>query len=332
MSCVHAQQSPFDSIRYIGNLEVLYDFGKWDLHESYQTEISDFVDSLANKNDLLFYIEAHTDSIGSIGNNTALSYKRAGSVKEFLLSLSIDSSQIRSKHYGEAIPKVSNAEETGRQLNRRASLFVHRKVAMKTVSGIISNDSMRLAGAKVIFHHKSHKDSTVTDKEGAFTKTIENNKVIGMDVYADDHFFESKMFNSGSYKEGSLDTQLKTLQKDEKIAIDNLYFYGNEAFLLPASQKTLPKVLKFFQQNRDRKFEIGGHINAPFKSLKQLSEFEVTLAQRRAKMLYEYLVENGIDSESISHKGYGNSQMIYPKTKKESEMRWNRRVEIKVIE
>jgi len=43
------------------------------------------------------------------------------------------------------------------------------------------------------------------------------------------------------------------------------------------------------------------------------------------------MIQGNIDSTRISYKGYANSQMVYPKATRESQMKLNRRVEIKVI-
>jgi outer membrane protein OmpA-like peptidoglycan-associated protein len=48
--------------------------------------------------------------------------------------------------------------------------------------------------------------------------------------------------------------------------------------------------------------------------------------------VYDYLLENGIPSERLSWKGYGNHEMRFPRATLEKEQALNRRVEIRVLE
>jgi len=55
------------------------------------------------------------------------------------------------------------------------------------------------------------------------------------------------------------------------------------------------------------------------------------LSKKRAKLVFAYLVKNGIDKKRLSYKGMGAKKMIYPHTHKLQEMQKNRRVEIHII-
>ena len=86
------------------------------------------------------------------------------------------------------------------------------------------------------------------------------------------------------------------------------------------------------QLNDTITIEIAGHINRPnYPPVDKLS-WDFKLSEKRAKMVYDYLLENNIPKERISYKGYGNFQMRYPKARSEKEQAQNRRVEIRVIE
>ena len=55
------------------------------------------------------------------------------------------------------------------------------------------------------------------------------------------------------------------------------------------------------------------------------------LSERRAMAVYDYLVRNGIDPNSLSYKGYGETTPI--STDKDEESRkLNRRIEFVIIE
>ena len=67
----------------------------------------------------------HTDSIGSLEANTALSRQRAASVASFLVrELNADNAQIQSSGAGFLAPVASNLTEAGRAANRRVEVVL----------------------------------------------------------------------------------------------------------------------------------------------------------------------------------------------------------------
>ena len=64
-------------------------------------------------------IMAHTDNQGSATSNLALSKRRALAVAVYLMSRGIDKARLQPEAYGESRPVASNANASGRQLNRR---------------------------------------------------------------------------------------------------------------------------------------------------------------------------------------------------------------------
>ena len=69
-------------------------------------------------------IEGHTCSIGTNEYNLALGSRRAGSVRDYLVSRGVPASRMETRSYGEERPKYDNAREETRRLNRRAALVV----------------------------------------------------------------------------------------------------------------------------------------------------------------------------------------------------------------
>lgn len=67
-------------------------------------------------------IEGYTDNTGSASYNQLLSERRAGSVRDFLLSQGVSPSRTRAVGYGEKNPIASNDTAAGREQNRRVEL------------------------------------------------------------------------------------------------------------------------------------------------------------------------------------------------------------------
>jgi flagellar motor protein MotB len=84
------------------------------------------------------------------------------------------------------------------------------------------------------------------------------------------------------------------------------------------------------QINSTLDIEIAGHVNHPNRPPVVKESWEYKLSEARAKLVYDYLLENGIPAERVSWKGYGNWEMRYPHATSETDMALNRRVEIRV--
>jgi outer membrane protein OmpA-like peptidoglycan-associated protein len=70
--------------------------------------------------DGIFVIAGHTDSMGALAYNQALSERRARAVANYLAAQhGISASRLIMKGYGETRPIASNDDEKGRTLNRR---------------------------------------------------------------------------------------------------------------------------------------------------------------------------------------------------------------------
>ena len=74
------------------------------------------------KTNLTIEIIGHTDNSGTEIFNLELSYKRANTVKEYLISAGCKASQIIVKGLGSSQPLVSNNTERGKYINRRVEM------------------------------------------------------------------------------------------------------------------------------------------------------------------------------------------------------------------
>jgi OmpA-OmpF porin, OOP family len=78
---------------------------------------------LAQHADMRVAIEGHTDNVGAAAANQALSEKRAAAVKAHLAAkYGVDAARIEAKGFGATKPVAPNADEAGRQKNRRVEL------------------------------------------------------------------------------------------------------------------------------------------------------------------------------------------------------------------
>jgi OmpA-OmpF porin, OOP family len=106
--------------RVVHQFTVEFDFGKWNLKGKYDSQIRQAASLIKGSAHPDVLIEGHTDSIGKLHTNHALSLKRANSVKARLVSFGVSPRTIKTTGYGFQRPLTDNTTEAGRQRNRRA--------------------------------------------------------------------------------------------------------------------------------------------------------------------------------------------------------------------
>jgi outer membrane protein OmpA-like peptidoglycan-associated protein len=91
----------------------------------------------------------------------------------------------------------------------------------------------------------------------------------------------------------------------------------------------LPGYVTQLQQYKDRHLEIDGYVNSVVP-LNGPTDPLFILSVKRAKYIYDYLVDAGFDPGKLTYKGMGNTSPVNPDPANREEMNANMRVEIKV--
>lgn len=116
------------------------------------------------------------------------------------------------------------------------------------------------------------------------------------------------------------------IETNKPIRLENIFFNTGQAELLPESFVELDKLYEHLLTKVNQKVEIAGHTdNAGQKKMNQ------KLSTARAKAIYDYLIDKGIDANLLSYVGYGSTKPIADNNTKEG-MKQNRRVEVRMLE
>jgi outer membrane protein OmpA-like peptidoglycan-associated protein len=126
---------------------------------------------------------------------------------------------------------------------------------------------------------------------------------------------------------------IDNLEVGESLVVENLEFIPGRHFPQPYSEPELVKLLKILQQHPKLQIEIQGHICCVTDRKDGYDSDTRTwdLSVNRAKFVYEYLVNKGIDSSRLSYTGLGATQKLFPEINEQNRQA-NRRVEIVVVE
>ncbi len=107
--------------------DAFFDYNKSDLRDDARAALSANAEWLKAHASTQFLVEGHCDDRGTTEFNLALGDKRANAAREYLTSLGIDGSRIRTVSYGKERPFCTAETEDCWQQNRRAHfLFTAR--------------------------------------------------------------------------------------------------------------------------------------------------------------------------------------------------------------
>ena len=164
---------------------------------------------------------------------------------------------------------------------------------------------------------------------GEFLITLPMGKEYGLNVSKEGYLFYSENFllTTESYeKPYQMDVPLQPLAKGSTIVLRNVFFKTDSYELDNRSETELKKLVALLKKHPGLKIEIGGHTDNQ-GSL----EHNKTLSNNRAKTVYEYLVNAGIDAKQLSYNGYGYSKPIATNDTEEGRA-LNRRTEFKIVD
>ncbi len=211
---------------------------------------------------------------------------------------------------------------------QEARVVVEKKVEVKMVTlAFIDEATGNPIDGEIDIQTKDGKKS-LQSENGEIKIPLADLEPGSADVYAYGYFHSSEKIH---LVPGKQLIKLKPVEAGNKIKLKNIFFVSGKSTLKAESTESLDKLLKSLETNSDVKIEIGGHINVPFTRPEDITDKQQQLSVKRAKAVFDYLVENGIDMGRLKYKGYGNSEMVYPQALTDHQKAMNRRVEIKVL-
>ena len=313
-----------------------------------------------------FALRGHCDSIGNHPYNDTLSMRRVQKVKTYLMANHISEKNIEIKALGKRAPLNKNHSAKERAMNRRVEIsWADKNAKFKpydtthakpvVISGKIVDEKHRPLKAELTLTDENGKVITqvTTQEDGKFNINAKLNKLdkYYLMVYNDHTFIRSKTIYGANlvppFK--ALEITMASMHSGDKFILENMQFEGDTAQLMPYSQPIIESLLKLMLANQTLKISIEGHVNYPlswqndprehFHSTRGVPaevsndhrKFNQWLSIERAKMVYNYLSENGVDKSRMSYKGFSADKMLYPNAVNEIEMEKNRRVEIRIL-
>jgi len=160
-----------------------------------------------------------------------------------------------------------------------------------------------------------------------FLFNIDKSGLIDVKCDAPGYFFSDRREEISSHDNRELTIWLEPLRKGKSLRLDDIEFQSGTSTLTLAAEQRLQRLRDFLALNSGIKIEIQGHVHSTGENCFAAQK----LSEARAKRVYLFLDENGIDRDRMSSVGYGNTKPIYENPKFSHEEQANRRVEINVL-
>ncbi len=164
---------------------------------------------------------------------------------------------------------------------------------------------------------------------GEYMACIQTGSNVMLNVSNPQYPFYSENFQiEQSYTELSpylKDIELRRADVGTVVVLNNIFFDFDRSDLQPTSFVELDRLVEYLTHNRI-KIEIGGHTDDQGSD-----EYNDNLSTNRAKAVYDYLIEHGIEADRLSYRGYGKRQPIADNSTEEGRAA-NRRTEFRIIQ
>jgi len=162
---------------------------------------------------------------------------------------------------------------------------------------------------------------------GVFLNTLPTGRSYAVEVLKDGYLFYSEHISLKDVADGrpfELSIPLHRISVGKTIVLNNIFFESDQYELKSQSKSELEVVLKLLDKNPGMKIEIGGHTDNSGTESKNAK-----LSEERARSVYKFLIEKGVDEGRLSYKGYASEKPITGNDTPEGKAK-NRRTELLV--
>lgn len=157
--------------------------------------------------------------------------------------------------------------------------------------------------------------------DGTFEFDLINQRNYLVVIQGDDFFRLEKMF----FLDGETEYEGVIERIASKIEFSSLEFENGKSDILLSMEPDLQKVFDFLIDHPSFKLNVSGHTDSSGDALLNL-----TLSQRRADAIKNWIVERGVEPSRINAIGYGSNKPIKAEEKTDEDRALNRRVEFEI--
>ncbi len=188
-----------------------------------------------------------------------------------------------------------------------------------------------LENATVFILNKSTDKVSVikTDAGGNYNLKVSPRADYAIKASKEGFFSDCSSIKTGNKDLTVRDLMLEKPKAGKVFTVDNIYYDFDKWFIREDAKPALNNLVRIMQESPIT-VELSSHTDC-----RGSDEYNMKLSQKRAQSAVDYIIENGIDSDRITAKGYGESKPVVVcdpcLSCTEEEHQLNRRTEFKII-
>ncbi|MFT7589741.1 MAG: outer membrane protein OmpA-like peptidoglycan-associated protein, partial [Limisphaerales bacterium] len=146
------------------------------------------------------------------------------------------------------------------------------------------------------------------EKDGSFLVCLPSGNQYMLKVAKENYLFHSSHFELAKGQAAAqyeIEIRLAPVKTGAEVTLKNVFFETASASLSPASIFELKTLLNLLITYPALNIQLNGHTDSEGELA-----YNLDLSTRRAKAVYQYLIDNGIPESRLAFKGYGESKPI----------------------
>lgn len=209
-----------------------------------------------------------------------------------------------------------------------------RPKEVRIITGkIVDENGEGVAGAQLQlnYHEREQQlDAGQTNEDGTYAIAVQVGEDISISASKENHSFQAKVIKAETLQTETKKVAAPTLQVDS-LALGQTYtiasiYYTTESHLLDHdAQILLRNFASYLKQQTNISLQINGHTDDLGSENSNL-----LLSEKRAKEVVRFLVEQGVEANRLSYKGFGESQPKVPNDSSENRA-LNRRTDFEIL-
>jgi len=211
----------------------------------------------------------------------------------------------------------------------------HQPDAVITVRGVVYNTKTRRPMQARIFYESLPDGTEIGTIEsdpltGAYQIILPTGKLYGYLAEAEGFVAVNANIDlkeTEVYGELNKDLFLVPIEKGAVVRLNNIFFDFDRYVLKEESFPELNRMVEMMNESVELKISVEGHTDNI-----GTQQYNITLSERRAEAVVEYLVQKGISRNRLQSKGWGKSKPLVSNDDEIDGRELNRRVEFEILE
>ncbi|MCC6600140.1 MAG: OmpA family protein [Crocinitomicaceae bacterium] len=176
-------------------------------------------------------------------------------------------------------------------------------------------------------------DSTFAQADGSYKLPLPESQKVTIEVTKNDYVKLTDEVDTGKLPKRfyEKDFRLFKLEKGTVVRLDNIYYDYGKADIRPDAALELNKLVQILKDNPTIKIELSSHTDS-----RGGDAYNLNLSDKRAKSAVSYIIGQGIQSNRMVAKGYGETKLLNRCANdvkcSEEEHQFNRRTEFKILD